>query len=153
MKIVWTEIRWLIPGLVTLAVIAVGLFFSYRRQITMPLRFRWLAGFLKWCGFALLLILILRPEIVTEFNRPGTNHWAILLDNSASMTLKDGVDGTSRADVLKEAIAPKANGWQEKLGSEFITDSFIFDSRTSRHPDGGSLAFDGEASSLGQALE
>lgn len=152
MNIVWTEIHWLIPGLVTLAAIAVGLFISYRRHATMPLRLRWLAGSLKWVGFALLLIFILRPEIVSTFNRPGTNHWAILLDNSASMTLKDGKNGISRADVLNQAIAPKPGNWQEKLGDDFILDTFAFDSHIARQPSDIPLDFDGQASSLGKAL-
>ena len=152
MKIVWTEIRWLIPGLVILAVIAGGLVLSYRRQASMPVRLRWLAGTLKWLGFALLLVFILRPEIVSTFNRPGTNHWAILLDNSASMTLKDEKDGISRGAVLTEAINPKVGNLQEKLGEDFILDTFAFDSRIVRQSSGAPLLFDGQASSLGKAL-
>ena len=152
MNIVWTEIRWLIPGLVTLAAIAIGLFLSYRRHSGMPARLRWLAGGLKWLGFALLLIFILRPEIVTTFNRPGTNHWAVLLDNSASMTLKDGKDGISRANLLNETIAPKPGNWQEKLAEDFILDTFTFDSRIARQATGVPLKFDGQSSSLGKAL-
>jgi len=152
MNIVWTEIRWLIPGLVTLAIIAVGLFLSYRRHASMPVRLRWLAGGLKCLGFALLLIFILRPEIVSTFNRPGTNHWAVLLDNSASMTLKDGKNGISRADVLNETIAHKPGNWQGKLGEDFILDTFSFDSRIARQPTGVPLGFKGQASSLGKAL-
>ena len=152
MKIVWTEIRWLIPGLVTLLIIAVGLFVSYRRQATLPVRLRWLAGGLKFLGFALLLIFILRPEIVTTFNRPGTNHWAVLLDNSASMTLGDARNDTSRADVLTEIIAPEPGNWQERLAEDFVLDTFAFDSRITRQSAGVPLKFDGQASSLGKAL-
>ncbi len=152
MNIVWTEIRWLIPGLVALGVIAIGLFLSYRRHTGLPVRLRWLAGCLKITGFALLLAFILRPEIVETFNRPGTNHWAVLLDNSASMTLKDGENGNSRADVLNELIASSPGDWQEKLGEDFILDTFSFDSRLSRQAAGVPLDFDGQASSLGRSL-
>ncbi len=152
MNIVWTEIRWLIPGLIVLAVIAVGLFLSYRRQTGMPVRLRWLAGGLKWLGFALLLLLILRPEIVRTFNRPGTNHWAVLLDNSASMTLQDGNEEASRADTLTELTTPRPGDWQERLGEDFILDTFAFDSRLARQSPGIPLKFDGQASSLGKAL-
>ena len=32
MTIVWTEKQWLVPGLIVLAAVAIGLFFSYRRK-------------------------------------------------------------------------------------------------------------------------
>ncbi len=152
MNIVWTEIRWLVPGLVALAVIAAGLFIAYRRNTTMPVGLRWLAGTLKLLGFTLLLLFILRPEIVRIFNRPGTNHWAVLLDNSASMTLKDGRDGISRANILTQVTTPKPGDWQEKLGKEFLLDSFSFDSRIARRTAEVPLEFDGQGSSLGKAL-
>ena len=152
MNIVWTEIRWLIPGLITLALITVALLLSYRNQATMPLRFRWLAGGLKWLGFTFLLLFLLRPEVVETFNRPGTNHWAVMLDNSASMTLKDAKEGLSRAKVLKELVGPKSGDWQEKLADDFILDTFTFDSRLSRHAASDVLDFKGQASSLGKSL-
>ena len=152
MKIVWTEIQWLVPGLLVLAAVAIGLFFSYRQKHSMPVGVRWLAGSLKWIGFVFLLGFILRPEVVRSFNRPGTNHWAVLLDTSASMTLKDQSSSRSRADRLNEIIHPDPDGWQKKLAEDFVVDSFIFDVRLGKPAADAPLAFDGPGSALARAL-
>ncbi|MES2922705.1 MAG: hypothetical protein V4819_14220 [Verrucomicrobiota bacterium] len=152
MKIVWTEIQWLVPGLLVLAAVAIGLFFSYRRKHSMPVGVRWLAGSLKWIGFVFLLGFILRPEVVRSFNRPGTNHWAVLLDTSASMTLKDQSGSRSRADRLNEIIRPDPDGWQKKLAADFVVDSFTFDVRLGKPTEDTPLSFDGPGSALARAL-
>ncbi len=149
MRIVWTESGWILPGIIALAVIASGLFLSYRGKPWIPLRVRWLAGGLKWLGFALLLFFLLRPEIVRTHHRPGANHWALLLDNSRSMTLQDQAGGKSRADRLNALLEPEPEGWQEKLGTDFILDRFSFDQRL--HPR-APLDFEGNASSLARSL-
>lgn len=149
MRIVWNESQLIAPGIAVLAIIAIGLFVSYRGKSSIPLRVRWLAGGLKWLGFAFLLFFLLRPEIVRTFNRPGTNHWAILTDNSASMTLKDQSGGKTRADRLNQLLESSPQDWQEKLGTAFILDRFSFDQRLHhRKP----LSFDGSASALARAL-
>ncbi|QJE94368.1 hypothetical protein [Luteolibacter luteus] len=149
LRIVWTESGWAVPGIIVLAIIAVALFFSYRGKPWIPLRIRFLAGGLKWLGFALLLFFLLRPEIVRTHNRPGTNHWALLLDNSRSMTLQDQDDGKSRADRLNALLEPAPEGWQEKLGKDFILDRFSFDQRLHHR---APLDFTGNASALARAL-
>jgi hypothetical protein len=152
MKIVWTEIRWLLPGVVLLVLIAGALFFSYRQRAEMSLRLRWLAASLKWLGFAFLLGFILRPEVIRSFNRPGTNHWAILSDNSRSMTIQDQRDGKSRADRFAQLIDPKKTTWQTELEKQFLVDRFSFDSRLHRQVENVPLPFDGSASGLFQSL-
>lgn len=149
LRIVWTESGWILPGIIALAVIGIALFFSYRGKPWIPLRIRWLAGGLKWLGFALLLFFLLRPEIVSTHHRPGTNHWALLLDNSRSMTLQDQDDGKSRADRLNALLEPEPEGWQEKLGKDFILDRFSFDQRLHHR---APLDFAGNASALARAL-
>ncbi|WP_035605573.1 hypothetical protein [Haloferula sp. BvORR071] len=149
MRIVWPESGWILPGIIGLVLIAVALFFSYRGKPWIPLRIRWLAGGLKWLGFALLLFFLLRPEIVRTHNRPGTNHWALLLDNSRSMSLQDQADGKSRADRLNALLEPKPEGWQEKLGKDFILDRFSFNQRLHHR---APLDFQGNASALARAL-
>jgi hypothetical protein len=152
MTIVWTEQQWLVPGLIVLAAVAIGLFFSYRRKHSMPLGLRWLAAGLKLAGLALLLGFILQPTVVKSFNRPGTNHWAILLDTSASMTLKDQAGDLSRADRLKQIVPPEPAAWQQKLAKGFVVDSYTFDARLRYPKPGAPLAFDGSGSALGRAL-
>lgn len=152
MKIVWTEIQWLVPGLIVLAAIGIGLFFSYRAKVSMPPGIRWLAGGLKLAGFALLLGFILRPEVVRSFNRPGTNHWAVLLDTSSSMKLKDQIDAASRADRVNELLKPAPGNWRDKLAADFIVDDFTFADRLGKPSAGSPLAFDGKSSALAKAL-
>ncbi len=152
MTIVWTEQQWLVPGLILLAIVAIGLFLSYRRKHSMHLGLRWLAAGLKLAGLALLLVFILQPKGVKSFNRPGTNHWAILLDTSASMTLKDQSGDLSRADRLKQIVPPEPSDWQKRLAKEFVVDSYTFDARLRQPKPGAPLTFDGPGSALGQAL-
>ena len=152
MKIVWTEIGWLFPGLLALAAIAVGLFFSYRKKHAMPVGIRWLAGGLKWTGFALLLVFLLRPEVVKSFSRPGTNHWAVLLDTSASTMLKDQESSRSRADRVNEIMLPGPNGLREKLTENFIVGTFTYDVRLEKPAEGVQPAFDGSGSALARSF-
>ena len=152
MTIVWTEQQWLIPGGVVLAAVGIGLFFSYRHKSSMSLGLRWLAGLLKLTGLALLLIFILQPKIVKSFNRPGTNHWAILLDNSASMTLKDQTGDLSRADRVNQIVTPEPAAWQKNLAKDFMVDCYTFDTRLRQPKPGVPLTFDGPGSALGRAI-
>ena len=153
MKIVWAENGWLMPGLILLAVVAAGLLVSYGRRRDVPPGVRWAAGVLKLLGFAFLLAFILRPEVVRSFNRPGTNHWVILSDNSASMTIKDHADGKSHAERLGEILNPEESGWQKKLAEQFTVDHFAFDSRLRKRSPEEPPRFDGQASALSGALE
>ncbi|MGL4400142.1 MAG: hypothetical protein ACRCXD_09765 [Luteolibacter sp.] len=152
MTLVWTEGQWLVPGLIVLVLAAIGLFFSYRRKSSMPPALRWLAAGLKLSGLALLLVFILQPKVVKSFNRPGSNHWAILLDRSASMTLKDQNGDLSRADRLKQLVTPEPSAWQKKLTQDFMVETFSFDTRLRQPKPGAALAFDGPGSALGRAL-
>lgn len=152
MKIVWTEIRWLVPGLVMMAVIAAGLVAGYMRRKEIPAGWRWLAGGLKLAGFSLLFIFLLRPEIVRTYYKPGVNHWAVLLDHSASMSLEDAVGSESRGEILEGIMEGKAGGWLERLEKEFVVDRYVFDTRLAVESGSGEGKFDGDASSLGRAL-
>lgn len=152
MTIAWTEKQWLVPGLIVLAAVAVGLFFSYRRKPSMAPGLRWLAASAKWLGCALLLVFILQPKVVKSFNRPGTNHFAILLDTSASMTLRDQTGDISRADRLQQFITPEPSPWQRQLAKDFVVDTYSFDVRLRQPKPGAPLVFDGPGSALGQAL-
>ena len=153
MTLVWSEPQWLVPGLIILAATAIGLFFSYRRKPTMPFGLRCLAAFLKFAGLTLLLVFILQPKAVRSFNRPGTNHWAILLDNSASMTLKDQTKDLSRAEILQEITHPTTTRWQQKLAEDFVVETFTFDTRLRQPKPGALLTFDGHGSALAASLE
>jgi hypothetical protein len=152
MRIVWNESGLIVPGLIALVAIALGLWLGYRRKPHIPPALRWLAGGLKFTGFALLLFFLLCPEVVRSFNRPGTNHWVILADHSASMTLKDQAEGASRGETLISLLEPDPAGWQEKLAEDFIVDRFHFDQRLHRHSPDSPPTFDGSASALAGAL-
>jgi hypothetical protein len=153
MKIVWAENGWLVPGLVVLAVVAVVLAAGYARRRDVPPGVRWSAAFLKLLGFAFLFVFILRPEVIRSSSRPGANHWVILSDNSASMTIKDRADGKSHAERLKEAMGPADSGWRKELAYQFTVDHFTFDSRLRKHAADAPMDFKGTASSLSGALD
>ena len=118
----------------------------------MSLRLRWLSGILKLTGCALLFFFLLGPKVQQTYTPDRENHWVILLDNSASMTLKDQDNGTSRADQLRNIVTQEPKEWEKKLSKEFLLDYFTFDSQLRLLNTDKSLDFEGTRSSMGSAL-
>ena len=118
----------------------------------MSLRLRWLSGVLKLTGCALLFFFLLGPKVQQTYTPDRENHWVILLDNSASMALKDQDNGTSRADQLRNIVTQEPKEWEKKLSKEFLLDYFTFDSQLRLLNTDKSLDFEGTRSSMGSAL-
>jgi len=153
MEIIWTNIHLIIPGAIVLAVVLVMLVFSYRQKPNIPLPLKLLAGTMKLLGCVTLLIFILEPKVATKTHPPGVNHWAVLVDTSGSMKLKDQKSGRSRADRVTSALSSNARPWEIKLNQEFIVNNFSYDTKVNLLQRDQLIDFEGNGSSLGQALE
>lgn len=93
---------WL--AILVLAVVALGVFFLYRLEKgTMGWPRRLLMASLRVALLALLLILLFRPVLLTEFEGQRPRSIVVLLDNSQSMKQQDR--RLTEADKLRVAIA------------------------------------------------
>ena len=104
---------WLAIGLVALALVAI-VWWSYRPKIAhlSPWRRRLLLGF-RFSLIALLLLMLLRPELRYTENDDSDATILILADQSRSMTVPDMPGGLTRRAALAKLLADNA----EQLGS------------------------------------
>jgi uncharacterized membrane protein len=143
---------WLVPCLITLAVMAGALIWSSRRSTAE----RWVVivcSLLKLSGVGALALCLLEPLWVSQRARPGANVFAIIADNSQSMQVKDDGQRASRGELLREQLVADPQGWQTPLEQNFQVRRYTFDSRLQSTRDFGELNFDGRASALGGALK
>jgi uncharacterized membrane protein len=149
--IVLSSRAWLLPALLTLAVLAGVVVWSYRRNAAE----RWvglLCGGLRLAGLAALAACLLEPLWVSQRARPGANVFALLADNSQSLQIKDSGQELSRGELLRAQLATDPQGWQNTLEQTFQVRRYTFDSRLQSTRDFSDLNFDGRASAIGAAL-
>jgi uncharacterized membrane protein len=82
--------------------------------------------------------------------RPGANIFAIVADNSRSMTIRDEGAAKSRGEQLQDELMADT-AWQARLGDDFDVRNFTFDTQL-RGADSSALTLDGMESSLHRAL-
>ncbi len=111
---------------------------------------RLLAATFKILAILILALCLLEPLFSSQRARPGANEFALLADNSQSMTLKDAGD-QSRGDQLKK-IAGEKSAWAIQLARDFELRQFSFDSQLHSVDNFDALPFDGRASDLGSAI-
>lgn len=105
---------------------------------------------LRSITLVLLLLILMRPVVTTSQVSPQETWLAVVIDDSASMTVPDA-GGRDRLTAVREAlygqegiIAPLAELFQVRL--------FAFDRDTRRLQDAGGLTGSGNTSDIGQAL-
>lgn len=101
---------------------------------------------------ALLVLALLRPILRLATVVPGENFLAVLVDDSRSMRLTDEGDG-SRADFATQTFLDPASPVLSALRERFTVRTFRFAEHPSRLALGDSLAFLGNATRLGEALD
>jgi hypothetical protein len=131
-----------------LAVLAAG---SYWRAPAAG-RERALGLGLKLLGVLALVLCLLEPVWVGERAKRGANYFAVLVDNSRGMQLKDPGANESRGSQLRELLGAGAGSWLGVLEDEFQLRRYYFDSRLQATRDFAELDFEGGASALGAAL-
>ena len=142
---------WLMP----VALMGVGalLFVAWsyvRSAASVPLRLACAA--LKLLGIAALLACLLEPMWSREKAKPGANVFAVVADNSRSLTLKEPEAKLSRGADMREALAGERSAWRKSLGENFEVRNYLADSRLRPTDAFGELNFDGRTSALGEAL-
>jgi uncharacterized membrane protein len=142
---------WLWPALVILVVGLLILITSYRRT---PARgaLRATCLGLKTLGLIALALCLLDPVWVGQRAKPGANYFAVLVDNSQGLQLKDRGDDRTRADRLRETLDTGERTWLTRLDEDFKLRRYSFDTRLQAVSDFAGLEFDGNATALGGAL-
>jgi hypothetical protein len=150
-SLVWGATDWLAVAAIAGLVLFALLVFCYRRAPVAP-GVRTAAAMLKFLGILILLLCLLDPLIASQRARPGANGFAILADNSQSMTLKDGTSSATRAEELKRSI-PRDSPWLSQLAKDFDLRQFAFDGQLRPVDSVDALPFDGRSSDLTAALD
>ena len=143
--------EWIAPalGLVAIAALVVGWRYSTALLDTQT---RWMAGGFKLVALALLCLCLLEPLWSGQRARPGANLFAILADDSQSLTIRDpGADG-ARGGSLKGLLTNEEAPWQVRLAQDFDVRRYAFDARLQSVADFSRLEFAGSRTNLHAVL-
>lgn len=142
---------WWLPAACLLAAALVALLYSYgRTPASRGVRLG--AATLKALGIVLLVLCLLEPLLHDRRPRPGANVFALLVDTSESLRIRDEGEDRERGEVLRELLAGPG-GWQERLAEDFNLRRYTFDARLRTVKDTADLTFEGRATRLGASLE
>ena len=146
---------YLLVGAIALALFVL-LWLGPGRTRSTPRRRAALAG-LRAAVIALIVLTMLRPTFVYTEAKKEKATLVVMVDQSRSMSVRDGLGGKSRWDSLHAALDDAAPAL-DKLGREFEVKGYTFDAET--HPvevRDGRLPLpatpDGRETALGAALE
>ena len=144
--------EWLWPSVITLGLAFVFVAWSYARTDA-PRGLRLACAALKILGLAALAACLLEPMWTGERARPGANIFAVIADNSQSMTLHGPDEKESRAALLARLLTDeKSNRWRTVLADNFEVRNYLADSHLQNTQTFAELTFDGRTSALGNAL-
>jgi uncharacterized membrane protein len=142
---------WVVPASILGAVLLVIVAWAYLRAPAS----RWtraLAFALKIVALAAIVLCLLEPLQSGRRPRPRANIMALVVDNSQSMQVGDGLAAENRRERLISSIR-QSSSWRTRLDQDFAVRTYGFDSRLFAADDYATLAFDGYASSLLEALD
>ena len=114
-------------------------------------RVRWGCAALKALGFTLLAVSLLEPLLTGTRPRRGANAFAVVVDNSQSLAIRDG-DGPTRGELVREALK-EGSPWRTRLGQDFDTREYLFDTHLRAVGGFEGLAFDGNGTALAASLD
>jgi uncharacterized membrane protein len=107
---------------------------------------------LKLLAIALLFLCLIEPQWTQQKPVAGANFYAVLADNSQSMTISDPGLKQTRGEAITGVLVTEPGPWRDSLGDMFQVRQYGVDSRLHGLRDFSELTFDGGASSLAVAL-
>lgn len=140
---------WSLTVGVILALVVIG---NYLANPGAKTAWSGLAVALKLSAIGLLAVCLLQPMRSGTRPKPQANLFAILVDNSASMSLQAVAGQSSRGEIVRELVRPDAN-WRVRLAQDFDVRPYAFDARLENVSELHTLPMNGWASSLGLSLE
>ena len=142
--------NWLTAAAILAAVVAVLAIWSYIvRSHLSGLRFLTMA--LKVLAVAALAFCLVEPMRRTERPLPGANVMALVVDNSRSMEMRPPGAPETRVDRIRAQLASTI-GWQARLAQDFDVRRYAFDERLRTVENLDELEFEGNSSSLNDAV-
>jgi uncharacterized membrane protein len=150
-SVVFGSPEWLIPSAILSGFLAILIVWNYRRSQG-PRWVKFTCAGLKLLGIVALGLCLLEPLLTGTRPQPGANVFVVLVDNSQSMQVRDGDSSeASRADWVKRLLEGNA-AWRTRLGQDFDTRNYIFDTHLRGVKGFDGMGFDGRASSLHASL-
>jgi uncharacterized membrane protein len=149
--LMWGAADWWLPALVLSAIALALLAWGYWRA-SRARSVRAAAMGLKALAIVLLALCLVEPLLSRTKPVPGANLFAMLADNSQSLTIRDHGAAKSRGDELR-SIVGQPSDWQTRLSQDFDVRRYEFDSGLRSVEDFATLKLDGSSSSLRQSLE
>ncbi|MBT5927344.1 MAG: hypothetical protein HOH33_12060 [Verrucomicrobia bacterium] len=117
-----------------------------------PMGRRFICVLLKAFAVALLILCLLEPQWTQQKPEAGANYYAVLADNSQSMTIFDPGLNRTRGEEATGLLVTDPGLWRDTLDDMFQVRRYGMDSRLHGLKDFSELTFDGGASGLGSAL-
>ncbi len=139
------------PVLALLVLLATALVWAGHRS-AVERRIRIGCGLLKLAGLLTLALCLLEPVQLGQRARPGANMFALMVDESQSLRVKDAGQTESRGEALRRQLTNDTGGWQAALEESFQVRRYTFDSHLQDVHDFGGLEFNGNATALEHAL-
>lgn len=142
---------WIAPAAAIGTLLLVIVCWAYVRAPASPWT-RICAWALKLAALTAIAFCLIEPLASGTRPRPHANIMAVLVDNSQSMLIGNGLTAAHRRARLLQELQPET-AWRERLEQDFDVRDYAFDSRLFACDDFAKLGFDGYASSLTQSLE
>ncbi len=142
---------WVWPAGALLLAVLVLLAWSYWRASRVGGVSRIAFG-LKLLGVLALALCLVEPLWSGRRAKSGANVFAVVVDNSGGMNIRDADGAPSRGETLQEILKTGETGWRAALAENFQLRQYLFDSRLRRTTDFSDLAFDGKATAIGATL-
>ena len=150
-QIIVSSPEWL-PGLLGgFAVFLLVLAWTYRGT-ALSMGRRIFCIFLKALAVALLILCLLEPQWTQQKPEAGANYYAIVADNSQSMTIYDPGLNQTRGENTTGLLVTETGLWRDTLDEMFQIRKYGVDSRLHGLKDFSELSYDGGSSGLGSAL-
>lgn len=142
---------WTLVAVILGVVVAVFAIWSYSARSHLS-GLRVLAMLLKLGAVTALAFCLLEPMRRIERPRPGANVMALVVDNSRSMEMRPPGDTESRIDQIRGDLGSDS-AWQSRIAQDFDVRRYAFDDRLRAVEELGQLEFDGNNSSLADAVD
>lgn len=146
----WGAPEWAGTALVLFGIGFAALLWGYWR-VPSSIGWRAASAALKVIGLAALALCLVEPLTSVVRPRPGANLFAVAVDNSQSLRIRDSRGGKTRGEELQQMLLAETH-WQTHLDQEFDVRRFEFDRGLHDVRDFTGLDFAGEASSFASVL-
>jgi uncharacterized membrane protein len=146
----WGSPEWAAVALGLGAVAALATAWSYGRAGASP-GVKAAGAILKGLGFAALLLALAEPLLTGSRPRRGANAFAVVVDTSASLGIRDGQGPETRGDWARDRLK-EGLPWRTRLGQDYDVRPYTFDTQLRAVSGFDALAFDGQGSALHGSL-